>query len=54
MTAVESPVVVSTAWLEAALPGADGEKLCIVDVRGLVRPPGNDPRYMPKRAEYAA
>jgi thiosulfate/3-mercaptopyruvate sulfurtransferase len=48
----ESAVVVSAAWLEAALASARGEDLCIVDVRGLVRPPGEKPRYLPKRAEY--
>jgi thiosulfate/3-mercaptopyruvate sulfurtransferase len=50
----ESAAVVSTAWLEANLGSARGDGLCIVDVRGLVRPPGQDPRYLPKRAEYDA
>ncbi|MGH7440795.1 MAG: sulfurtransferase, partial [Polyangiaceae bacterium] len=66
----ESTVVVSTAWLAARLaPGgsaeplpasgrssgpAGGEDLCVVDVRGLVRPVGQNPRYLPKRAEYDA
>jgi thiosulfate/3-mercaptopyruvate sulfurtransferase len=52
---LESAVVVSTAWLEAHLPSApsaQGKSLCVVDVRGLVRPPGNQPRYLPKRADY--
>jgi thiosulfate/3-mercaptopyruvate sulfurtransferase len=48
----ESAVVVSTAWLEENLAKARGEELCVVDVRGLVRPPGQSPRYLPKRAEY--
>jgi thiosulfate/3-mercaptopyruvate sulfurtransferase len=50
----ESPVVVSTAWLEEHLASAEGDALRILDVRGLVRPPGSDPRYLPKRAEYDA
>jgi thiosulfate/3-mercaptopyruvate sulfurtransferase len=51
---LESAVVVSAAWLEAHLPAAESADLCIVDVRGLVRPPGSSPRYLPKRAEYDA
>jgi thiosulfate/3-mercaptopyruvate sulfurtransferase len=42
-------VVVSPAWLDANL-GAEG--LRVVDVRGKVLPPGNNPRYIPKRADY--
>jgi thiosulfate/3-mercaptopyruvate sulfurtransferase len=52
---LESPVVVSTEWLESQLsrsPRAEGPELCIADVRGVVRPPGSVPRYLPKRAEY--
>jgi thiosulfate/3-mercaptopyruvate sulfurtransferase len=44
-------VLVSTDWLEAHL-GAPG--LCVVDVRGTVRPPGSKPRYVPKREDYDA
>ncbi|MGO9834348.1 MAG: sulfurtransferase [Polyangiaceae bacterium] len=47
--ALEDAVVVSTAWLEDHL-GAPGVR--VVDIRGLVRPPGNDPRYVPKREDY--
>ncbi len=46
----EGPLV-STAWLAARL-GAPG--LRVVDVRGKVLPPGNEPRYLPKREEYEA
>jgi len=44
-------VVVSTDWLAANL-GAPG--LRIVDIRGKVQPPGTQPRYLPKRADYEA
>lgn len=44
-------VLVSTEWLEAHLGSPD---LCVVDVRGTVRPPGSKPRYVPKREEYDA
>jgi thiosulfate/3-mercaptopyruvate sulfurtransferase len=47
--APEDAVIVSTAWLEAHL-GAPG--LRIVDIRGVVKPPGSVPRYMPKREDY--
>jgi thiosulfate/3-mercaptopyruvate sulfurtransferase len=47
--ALGSEVIVSTAWLEAHL-GAPG--LSVVDVRGIVLPPGSVPRYMPKRDDY--
>ena len=33
---------------------AEGDALCVLDVRGLVRPPGSKPRYLPKRDEYDA
>lgn len=48
--ALDDAIVVSTAWLEANL-GATG--LCVVDIRGQVRPPGTQPRYLPKREDYA-
>jgi thiosulfate/3-mercaptopyruvate sulfurtransferase len=44
-------VLVDTAWLAAHLEDAS---LCVVDVRGKVLPPGNDPRYRPKREDYDA
>jgi thiosulfate/3-mercaptopyruvate sulfurtransferase len=47
--ALDDAVVVSTTWLEAHL-GAPG--LRVVDIRGVVRPPGSVPRYMPKREDY--
>ncbi|HEX3343899.1 MAG TPA: rhodanese-like domain-containing protein, partial [Polyangiaceae bacterium] len=43
--------VVSTEWLAAHL-GSPG--LRVVDIRGKVLPPGQTPRYQPKRAEYDA
>jgi thiosulfate/3-mercaptopyruvate sulfurtransferase len=46
------PVLASTAWLEANLAHATTARLCIVDIRGVVRPPGSSPRYLPKRDEY--
>jgi thiosulfate/3-mercaptopyruvate sulfurtransferase len=49
----EGAVLASTAWLEANLALAGTEELCIVDIRGVVRPPGSSPRYLPKRDEYA-
>ncbi len=45
-----APVAVSTAWLQDHLAAPD---LRIVDVRGIVRPPGSEPRYLAKRADYA-
>jgi thiosulfate/3-mercaptopyruvate sulfurtransferase len=42
-------VLVSTEWLAGHLGDRD---LCVVDVRGKVLPPGNTPRYVPKRADY--
>lgn len=51
---LESAVTVSPGWLEARLGRAAGEELCVVDIRGLVKPPGSHPRYAPKRAEYDA
>jgi thiosulfate/3-mercaptopyruvate sulfurtransferase len=44
-------VVVDTQWLAAHLGEAD---LRVVDVRGKVLPPGQNPRYRPKREEYDA
>jgi thiosulfate/3-mercaptopyruvate sulfurtransferase len=44
-------ILVSTDWLADNL-GAAG--LRVVDIRGKVLPPGNHPRYLPKRAEYEA
>ncbi len=44
-------VAVSTEWLAARLSRPD---VCVVDVRGQVRPPGNTPRYVSKRADYDA
>src|SRR4029077_9874187 len=44
-------VLVSTEWLHAHL-GAG--KVCVVDIRGKVLPPGSKPRYLAKRAEYEA
>jgi thiosulfate/3-mercaptopyruvate sulfurtransferase len=43
--------VVSTEWLAAHL---GSPALRVIDVRGKVLPPGNSPRYLPKRAEYDA
>ena len=44
-------VLVSGDWLAANLGAED---LRVVDVRGKVLPPGNDPRYIPKRQDYDA
>ncbi|MGD0529501.1 MAG: sulfurtransferase, partial [Polyangiaceae bacterium] len=44
-------VVVSTEWLAAHL---ESPGLRVVDVRGKVLPPGNTPRYQPKRGDYDA
>jgi len=44
-------VLVSTDWLGANL-GAP--RLCVVDVRGKVLPPGSHPRYVAKREDYEA
>jgi thiosulfate/3-mercaptopyruvate sulfurtransferase len=41
--------VVSTEWLAGRLNSPD---LRVVDVRGKVLPPGNSPRYLPKRGDY--
>jgi thiosulfate/3-mercaptopyruvate sulfurtransferase len=41
--------LVSTEWLAANLG-----LVRVVDVRGVVLPPGNDPRYRPKRDAYDA
>lgn len=40
---------VSTEWLVEHL---DEPKVRIVDIRGKVLPPGNEPRYLPKRDDY--
>jgi thiosulfate/3-mercaptopyruvate sulfurtransferase len=40
---------VSTEWLAQRL---DDPRLRIVDIRGKVLPPGNEPRYLPKREDY--
>jgi thiosulfate/3-mercaptopyruvate sulfurtransferase len=45
-------VLVSTDWLADKNLGASG--LRVVDIRGRVLPPGHNPRYLPKRAEYDA
>jgi thiosulfate/3-mercaptopyruvate sulfurtransferase len=50
MKGCPGPVVVSAEWLRANL-GEPG--LRVVDIRGRVLPPGNDPRYVPRPAEYA-
>jgi thiosulfate/3-mercaptopyruvate sulfurtransferase len=47
--ALDDRVLVSTAWLEVHLGAA---QLRVVDIRGVVRPPGSVPRYMPKREDY--
>jgi len=39
--------LVTTAWLQEHM-----REVRIVDVRGEVRPPGENPRYRPKRADY--
>ena len=44
-------ILVDAAWVEAHLGQPD---VCVVDVRGHVLPPGNDPRYRPKRQDYDA
>jgi thiosulfate/3-mercaptopyruvate sulfurtransferase len=44
-------VLVSTEWLAAHLHDPD---LRVIDIRGQVLPPGNVPRYLPKRADYDA
>lgn len=44
-------VLVSTDWLAENL-GTPG--LRVVDIRGKVLPPGNDPRYLAKRHDYDA
>jgi len=46
---LEEAVVVSTEWLQAHLGDPD---LRVADVRGVVRPPGSSPRYLPKREDY--
>jgi thiosulfate/3-mercaptopyruvate sulfurtransferase len=48
----EHEVIASTAWLERNLAHAGSGRLCIVDIRGTVRPPGSKPRYLPNREEY--
>ena len=40
--------VVSTEWLATHL---ESPALRVVDVRGKVLPPGNTPRYLPKRTD---
>jgi thiosulfate/3-mercaptopyruvate sulfurtransferase len=53
-------IVVSTRWLAARLAGGamtarDGaSRLCVVDIRGKVMPPGTKPRYVAKRTDYDA
>jgi thiosulfate/3-mercaptopyruvate sulfurtransferase len=46
-------VLVSTEWLATHL-GAPAPALCVVDIRGKALPPGSQPRYLAKRAEYEA
>jgi thiosulfate/3-mercaptopyruvate sulfurtransferase len=48
----EHAVLASTAWLERNLVHAGTGKLCVVDIRGTVRPPGSKPRYIPNSEEY--
>jgi thiosulfate/3-mercaptopyruvate sulfurtransferase len=44
-------VLVEPEWLANHL----GEpSVCVVDIRGQVLPPGNEPRYRPKRGDYEA
>jgi thiosulfate/3-mercaptopyruvate sulfurtransferase len=43
--------VVSAEWLAQNLDAPD---LCVVDIRGKVLPPGNEPRYRAKREDYDA
>ena len=47
--AAPEPVVVSTDWLESHLHDSD---VRVIDIRGTILPPGNRPRYLPKRAEF--
>jgi thiosulfate/3-mercaptopyruvate sulfurtransferase len=47
--AVQAGILVSTEWLQAHL--AD-PRLCVIDIRGQILPPGNTPRYLPKREAY--
>jgi thiosulfate/3-mercaptopyruvate sulfurtransferase len=49
---LDDDVVVSTAWLDAQLTRVGTPELCVVDVRGQVRPPGSKPRYLAKREAY--
>lgn len=49
--AARERVLVTTDWVEAHL---GSPHVCVVDVRGTVLPPGNKPRYLPKRGEYDA
>ncbi|HZU81551.1 MAG TPA: sulfurtransferase [Polyangiaceae bacterium] len=42
-------ILVSTEWLAAHLRDPD---VRVVDIRGVVRPPGTTPRYAPKRDAY--
>ena len=44
-------VLVEPEWLAAHLGEAE---VCVVDVRGKVLPPGNEPRYRGKRQDYEA
>lgn len=45
--------LVSTEWLAARLNERAGEpELRVVDIRGVVRPPGTKPRYAPKRDDF--
>jgi thiosulfate/3-mercaptopyruvate sulfurtransferase len=52
LEAPEHAVIASTAWLERNLSHAGTGRLCVVDIRGTVRPPGSKPRYLPQRDEY--
>jgi thiosulfate/3-mercaptopyruvate sulfurtransferase len=47
--APENGVTASTDWLEDHLGAPD---LRVVDIRGVVRPPGQHPRYAAKRGDY--
>ncbi|HSY24033.1 MAG TPA: sulfurtransferase [Polyangiaceae bacterium] len=46
---VRHEILVSTEWLAAQL-GDPG--LRVIDIRGVVRPPGTTPRYAPKRDDF--
>jgi thiosulfate/3-mercaptopyruvate sulfurtransferase len=47
----DGQVVVSTEWLGGHLHDPD---VVVIDIRGMVLPPGSRPRYLPKRQDYDA